>query len=324
MARTRKRVQVHSLALIPRDSGLVFAVILMASIVVTYLLLGSQYAELLCMDVRFFQGDTWRLLTYMWIHADANHLESNLLGLGICALFAAKMFKARWWFSAYMAAGVLPVLWYTAVWPGEYSFAGASAAIFGLHGLVLAGSLRYLVMHRRVICPVGARFSEPLYTFIRIVWVGKENVSYPVFPLWLMPALTFALLASLMVPALFGPSDPGAFVVHGAGALIGFAAGLVLPIKTGNLIWTTRREVAESMTLNPEGPRLELTLSQDFNQARDSLGVDQMQVDWRGRPHTGARNIVAGPLVGLNDAIDIIASARGAMSKEMVMTRWTW
>lgn len=108
------------------------------------------------------QGEWWRPLTALFLHADAEHLMGNIMIGGFFCLMVATAF-GRWkgWglilFSGYL--GNLLNAWLHA--PGPFHSLGASTATFGALGLVVGhGIVGVLRSHRmrdlkRILVPLG-------------------------------------------------------------------------------------------------------------------------------------------------------------------------
>ena len=83
-------------------------------------------------------GQPWRLLTYMFVHAGLSHLLLNMLSLWLLGLLVEDRVGPLRLLLVYLACGVgggLASLWWNAQ---GINSVGASGAIFGLYGLLLA------------------------------------------------------------------------------------------------------------------------------------------------------------------------------------------
>ncbi|WP_298902212.1 rhomboid family intramembrane serine protease [uncultured Psychroserpens sp.] len=85
-------------------------------------------------------GDYWRLFTSMFIHGGIMHLFMNLLGLGLASHLLEKVLGAVKLMVIYMICGLLASL-ASIYWHEHTISVGASGAIFGLYGLILAFTL---------------------------------------------------------------------------------------------------------------------------------------------------------------------------------------
>lgn len=85
-------------------------------------------------------GDYWRLFTSMFIHAGLLHLIMNLFGLGIGGALLEYILGARKLILTYLVSGLLASL-ASIYWHENTISVGASGAIFGLYGIILAFSI---------------------------------------------------------------------------------------------------------------------------------------------------------------------------------------
>lgn len=82
-------------------------------------------------------GEWWRLLTSMFLHGGIMHLILNISGLVIAAIFVEPLLGRKNYFILYILSGLcgsLASIWW---YPNTISV-GASGAIFGLYGAILA------------------------------------------------------------------------------------------------------------------------------------------------------------------------------------------
>lgn len=86
-------------------------------------------------------GEWWRVVTSMFMHAHVVHLVSNLVALGVAAFFGVCLFKS--WKTAviFFISGVCAGT--AAAWFFEGIYVGASGAIMGLQGAILAVYICY-------------------------------------------------------------------------------------------------------------------------------------------------------------------------------------
>lgn len=78
-------------------------------------------------------GEAWRLLTAMFIHANVLHIVGNMLFLLIFGLRAEKMFDLKEYLAVYFLSGLAGGLLTLLMGPDVWSI-GASGAIFGMLG----------------------------------------------------------------------------------------------------------------------------------------------------------------------------------------------
>ena len=80
-------------------------------------------------------GEWWRLLTPLFLHADAGHLWGNLFGGLFFGYFLARRIGVGWTYGAALLFGVLGnALNLLTFWSGSHLSIGASTAVFGLLG----------------------------------------------------------------------------------------------------------------------------------------------------------------------------------------------
>ena len=155
---------------------------------------------------RTTNGEWWRLVTSMFVHTGFVHLLVSTLGLLQLGLLLERLVGRVALAAVYLSAGVFAGLVSLSVAPVEVSV-GASGAIFGLYGLLLASAI-WSLFHRSTV-------TVPLKTVRR-----------------LLPAATVFLLYN-------GLQNKG----DHAGLLAGFACGLVLARGIGERKPAARRLV---------------------------------------------------------------------------------
>lgn len=83
------------------------------------------------------KGEIWRLITSVFLHSGLIHLVANMVGLLFIGLFLEPVLKWKYFAFSYILSGffgsIASILWYS----GTVSV-GASGAIFGLYGVLLA------------------------------------------------------------------------------------------------------------------------------------------------------------------------------------------
>ena len=99
-----------------------------------------------------FAGEWWRTITALSLHADWNHISSNLAFGGLFVLLACEILGAGLGLSAIFLSGVLGHALNALVRPPEFSAIGASTAVFGALGLLVAfqWSQRHSLAYNRV------------------------------------------------------------------------------------------------------------------------------------------------------------------------------
>ncbi|MGD0584204.1 MAG: rhomboid family intramembrane serine protease [Oryzomonas sp.] len=107
---------------------------------------------------RILDGQWWRLVTALTLHADSLHLVSNLAIGGIFAVFLCRELGSGLAWSLLLAAGALGNLANAYAQPPGHSSVGASTTVFGAVGILAALSLvRYRQqLQRRWPLPVAS------------------------------------------------------------------------------------------------------------------------------------------------------------------------
>ena len=90
---------------------------------------------------RILDGQWWRLVTALTLHADWAHLSANLAIGGIFTVFLCRELGSGLAWSLLLGAGVLGNLANAIVQPPGHSSVGASTAVFGAVGILAAISL---------------------------------------------------------------------------------------------------------------------------------------------------------------------------------------
>lgn len=87
--------------------------------------------------VAVLNGDYWRLLTSIFIHGGITHLVMNMVGIAIGGIFLENVLGKYKLILIFMVCGILASL--CSIYWNEYSVnVGASGAIFGCYGIILA------------------------------------------------------------------------------------------------------------------------------------------------------------------------------------------
>lgn len=112
-------------------------------------------------------GEWYRLITAMFLHVDLNHLFSNMLLLYFAGDIAERYLGHAWFACLYVAAGLggnllsMAYEWFTVF----YSSVGASGAVFGIMGMLLAlvllhhGKLEQITLKRIILMIVLSVYS---------------------------------------------------------------------------------------------------------------------------------------------------------------------
>jgi len=114
-------------------SVFVFTSILSGSITTSDEVVGA-YGQV---NASVWNGEVWRLLTAMFVHADVLHIFGNMLFLLIFGLRAEDMFDVEEYMLIYFVSGLCGGLLTLFLWPPDTISIGASGAIFGILGATL-------------------------------------------------------------------------------------------------------------------------------------------------------------------------------------------
>lgn len=104
------------------------------------------------------QGEWWRLVTALTLHADLLHLSGNLVIGGLFVLILCRDMGAGLAWALILSSGVLGNLANALMQPSNHNAVGASTAIFGAVGILAASSFvryRHRLQKRRIL-PVAA------------------------------------------------------------------------------------------------------------------------------------------------------------------------
>ncbi len=88
------------------------------------------------------QGEWWRTVTALTLHADLEHVLSNLIIGGLVGLFAGQSLGSGLAWCSILIAGGLGNLFNAWVRPPEHTSVGASTAVFAALGLLAANAWR--------------------------------------------------------------------------------------------------------------------------------------------------------------------------------------
>jgi len=87
-------------------------------------------------------GEWWRIFTAMFLHSGVLHLLVNMYALWILGPIIERRFGALSFGTLYLATGVAGGAFFHAIGPATTWVVGASGAIFGLFGVLLAATFR--------------------------------------------------------------------------------------------------------------------------------------------------------------------------------------
>lgn len=87
------------------------------------------------------EGQVYRLLTHMFLHGSWSHLANNMMVLGVLGLYLEPALGRKNYLLVYFLAGITGGLFSIALKTSTVGSVGASGAIFGLSGALLALAL---------------------------------------------------------------------------------------------------------------------------------------------------------------------------------------
>jgi rhomboid protease GluP len=125
-------------------------------------------------------GDWWRLLTAMFLHLGIIHLAFNMWALASFGPLVERLYGSVFYFLIYMGAGLAGGL-ASVSWRPEVNSVGASGAIFGIFGALLA-----VQIHNGGSIPVNVlrplRYTSSLYIalslFVGLSASGVDNAAH--------------------------------------------------------------------------------------------------------------------------------------------------
>ena len=166
-------------------------------------------------------GQPWRLLTHMFLHFGVVHLVFNMWALWDAGKLVERLYGNAAFFGIYVFAGVcggLASYWWNS--PRVVS-AGASGAIFGVYGALLAfAALRRHGVPKAILSSIGASAAAfiAFSLFVGAVLTGIDNAAH-------LGGLAGGFVAGLACAALPGrlPRAASALVGAGLAAAIWFA-----------------------------------------------------------------------------------------------------
>lgn len=140
---------------------------------------------------KIMDGEWWRLITSLTLHADLSHLLGNLCIGGVFVVLLCRELGAGLGWTLLLGAGVLGNLFNGYIQPATHNSIGASTAVFGVVGILAGLSVRRYSQQtkQRWAVPVAAALAL-------LVLVGSEGKNTDV------GAHFFGLLAGLLLGLL--------------------------------------------------------------------------------------------------------------------------
>ncbi len=123
-------------------------------------------------------GEYWRLLTCVFIHGGLRHLILNMFGLILASIMLEPLLGWKKYFMLYILTGICASL--TSIyWYSNTASIGASGAIFGLYGAILALLIWDVVKSKKP--SYGMLFFAIIYVGINLLWGmigGIDNAAH--------------------------------------------------------------------------------------------------------------------------------------------------
>ena len=159
-----------------------FLDIIAPGFVSTYLALNTDYV----------MQRPWTLLTYMFVHANFDHLFWNMLVLFFFGMELEKRVGGTKFLEIYFLSGIVAALGQMMIAGG--SMVGASGAIYGVMGClaIIAPEIRVLLFF---VIPLSIRAAVVLYALIDFVSFGSsDNIAHMAHIVGLLVGLAFGQL----------------------------------------------------------------------------------------------------------------------------------
>lgn len=126
------------------------------------------------MNIYIADGEYWRLVTPIFLHANFSHLLFNSLSLILFGPFLEKALGKSIFILNYLACGVIANLATFIFLPLTYSHVGASGAIYGLFGIYLA---MFLLKKREISQRDTQQIIIPIIVIALIMTFIESNVN---------------------------------------------------------------------------------------------------------------------------------------------------
>jgi membrane associated rhomboid family serine protease len=140
---------------------------------------------------RFFAGEYWRVITYLFLHAHVSHVLLNVLGLYWFGRIAENIYGTSRFFAIYFVSGALSGVLHSLIDPHMYAI-GASGAVMGVFGAVGVGIFRL-----KEAIPKSLRRSE-------LYWMGGLAAAQVVLDHVIPHVASVAHLGGMLAGAILG------------------------------------------------------------------------------------------------------------------------
>ena len=126
---------------VPKKDYIVTPILMNLNILIFAALFLSENKNLLEWGANYgpaiIKGEYWRLLTNIFLHSGFIHLVCNMMGLVFVGICLEPLLGRTKFILAYLSIGIMASLT-SAYWYGDTLSVGASGAIIGLYGMLLA------------------------------------------------------------------------------------------------------------------------------------------------------------------------------------------
>ena len=214
-------------------------------------------------------GDWWRLVTAMFVHLGLWHIVCNMTVLAQCGRLAERLYGSGRFLAVYGFAGLTgsqaSLLWH----PGIHS-AGASGAIFGVLGAILAYLVRYSGAVPRVFVLQHSRLTAAFIVYSLIYGFTHHGVDSGAHLGGLLGGFVLGLL---LAPPTEASQESRLQRTMALGAAMIFSCGFAVWMTWVLAVLATRpdrQELLQFAMVTRESNGLELRLSADlkaFSQA---------------------------------------------------------
>jgi len=140
---------------------------------------------------KFFNGEYWRVFTYLFLHAHVSHVLLNVLGLYWFGRICENIYGTSRFFAIYFVSGALSGVLHSLLEPHMYAI-GASGAVMGVFGAVGIGIFRL-----KEAIPKSLRRSE-------LYWIGGLAVAQLVLDRIIPHVASAAHLGGMLAGAILG------------------------------------------------------------------------------------------------------------------------
>ena len=149
-------------------------------------------SDYLALNTDYVMQRPWTLLTYMFVHANFDHIFWNMLVLFFFGMELEKRVGGTKFLEIYFLSGIVAALGQMIIAGG--SLVGASGAIYGVMGClaIIAPEIRVLLFF---IIPLSIRAAVVLFALMDFLLMGaSDNIAHMAHIVGLLVGLAFGLL----------------------------------------------------------------------------------------------------------------------------------